>query len=202
MKDSNVITGSCSPSSTSSSLLAKCRVKEHDAWARLARLYGPLVYAWCRRRGLREEDAADVVQDVFRAVFVNIGAFVRSPDGTFRGWLWTITRTKLMDHFRRNHGRPAAVGGSDAQMRLADIPESLEQSETGASATANLVRRALEIIRPDFEEKSWQAFWRVMMEGQSPADVARDLGLTVNAVYISKSRVLRRLRDELGGEFT
>ena len=197
VKDSNVISGSNQAGSTSSGLLARLRAQDRDAWSRLAKLYGPLVYGWCRRRGLQAEDAADVVQEVFRAVAGHIQDF---KSGSFRGWLWTITRNKMLDHHRRNQRQPEAVGGSDAQQRMQQISESLDESEAESSASGNLVRRALDLIRPDFTEASWQAFWRVVMEDQSAADVAQSLGISVNAVYVAKSRVLHRLRDELGDE--
>ncbi|MBI2808870.1 MAG: sigma-70 family RNA polymerase sigma factor [Planctomycetes bacterium] len=186
------------PGSTSSSLLARLRGDDHDAWARLARLYGPLVYSWCRRRGLQEQDAADVTQDVFRAIVKGIEKYVHGPGSTFRGWLWTITRNKILDHHRQAQKRPDAAGGTDAQDRMMKIPESLDESEAESSPTSSLVRRALKLIQPEFTENTWQAFWRVMMEGQAVADVAKQLGLSVNAIYIAKSRVLRRLREELG----
>jgi RNA polymerase sigma-70 factor (ECF subfamily) len=176
-------------------LLQRVRAGDGDAWTRLAKLYGPLVYGWCRRRGLQAEDAADVAQEVFRAVAQHIDRF---DGGSFRGWLWTITRNRIFDHFRRVQRRPSVAGGSNAQEQLQQIPEALEESEAEANAVGGLVRRALELIRPDFRETTWQAFWRVMMEDQAPADVARSLGISVNAVYIAKARVLRRLRDELG----
>lgn len=176
------------------------RLKAQDkaAWSRLANLYGPLVYGWCRRRGLQDDDAADVVQEVFRAVAVNIASF---QPGSFRGWLWTITRSKLMDHFRKDKQRPQAIGGSDAQASLQQIPETLDESASESGPRSALVRRALDMIRPDFEDASWQAFWRVVMEDQAPAEVAKQLGVSANAVYIARSRVLRRLRDELGEDF-
>jgi RNA polymerase sigma-70 factor, ECF subfamily len=200
VKDADVISGSDQAGSTSSGLLARLRAQDRDAWSRLAKLYGPLIYGWCRRRGLRAEDAADVVQEVFRAVAAGIEDFKGGPTSSFRGWLWTITRNKILDHHRRNQHQPEAVGGSDAQQRLLQIPESLDYSEAEANANGNLVRRALALIRADFTEASWQAFWRVVMEDQSVADVARDLGISPNAVYIAKSRVLCRLREELGEE--
>jgi RNA polymerase sigma-70 factor, ECF subfamily len=196
VKGSSVNPGSNAPGSTASSLLARLRVQDRDAWVRLAKLYGPLVYSWCRRRGLQENDAADVMQEVFRAVALHIKDFAA---GSFRGWLWTITRNKILDHMRRMQRRPEAHGGSDAQERMQQVPETLDESSP-ESTTGNLVRHALELIRPDFTDATWQAFWRVMMEDQAPADVATALGLTLNAVYIAKSRVLRRLRDELGDD--
>ncbi len=200
MKGPSVNPGSSLPGSTSTSLLAKLRSHDPAAWVHLADLYGPLVYSWCRRRGLNENDAADVVQEVFRAVATNIQNYVHGPGSNFRGWLWTITRSKLMDHFRRQERQPPAPGGTDAQKVLAEIPEALDESDA-ACTTGNLVRRALEAIRSDFKEPTWQAFWRVAMDGQSPADVARDLQMSINYVYVARSRVLRRLRDELGEDF-
>lgn len=188
------------PSSTSSSLLAGLRAGEREAWDRLVRLYGPLVYCWCRQRLLPEEDAEDVVQEVFRAIARGIQEFQATPDGSFRGWLWTITRHQIADHYRRQQGQPQAAGGSEAHARLQEMPERLDDSEPELSAAAILVRRALAMIQPEFKEKSWQAFWRVVMEDQQPADVAESLGLSVNAVLIHKSRVLSRLRALLGEE--
>lgn len=198
VKDPAVISGSSLPSSTSSSLIARLRAQDRDAWSRLAQLYGPLVYGWCRRRGLQDNDAADVVQEVFRAVAANIKSF---QPGSFRGWLWTITRSKLIDFVRNQKRQPEAVGGSDAQAGIQQMPEALDESASVPGQHSALVRRALDMIRPDFEEASWQAFWRVVMEDQPPAEVAKSLGISANAVYIAKSRVLRRLRDELGEEF-
>jgi len=157
-----------------------------------------LVYSWCRRRGLQAEDAADVLQDVFRSVSGSINDFKPAPNGSFRGWLWRITCNRLLDFFRRRQRQPSALGGSDAQQRWADLAEVPDASEAGAGASGDLVRRVLAFIQPDFSEASWQAFVRVVMEDQRPEDVARDLGMTPNAVYIAKSRILRRLRDELG----
>jgi RNA polymerase sigma-70 factor (ECF subfamily) len=167
----------------------------------MAKLYGPLVYAWCRRGGLKAEDAEDVVQEVFRAVARSIQDFKAAPDGSFRGWLRTITRNKITDHFRNAQGQAKAVGGTDALVDLHAIPETLDESIEGSDDEAKLVRRALEMIRPDFEEKTWEAFRRVAMEGQPVALVAHSLGISGNAVRIAKSRVLQRLRDELGEDF-
>ena len=101
--------------STASSLLERARQQTPGAWERLTTLYGPLVYSWSRRAGLQAEDAADVVQDVFRAVVIHLSGFRRERSGdSFRGWLWTITQNKIRDLRRRQAGRPEAVGGTDA----------------------------------------------------------------------------------------
>jgi RNA polymerase sigma-70 factor, ECF subfamily len=186
---------------TSLSLLERAKAKDPHAWQRLVQLFGPLVGDWCRRSGLDEHDAADLMQDVFRSVSASIERFRREKAGdSFRGWLWGVTRNRLRDHFRKNAERVAAVGGSEAQVRMSDVPD-LEPACDDLSSVASrggLVRTALELIRGEYEDRSWQAFWRVAVEGQSPADVAKDLGMSVFAVYQVKYRLSQRLRQELG----
>jgi RNA polymerase sigma-70 factor (ECF subfamily) len=185
---------------TSPSLLDRARKNVPGAWDRLVELYAPLVYHWCRRGDLGPEDAADVFQDVFRAVAEHLGDFHRDrPGDTFRGWLRTITRNKVRDHFRRRADEPRAAGGTDAQLRLRDVPDPLTDDDPSeAGVVAVQVRRVLESIRGEFEERTWQAFWAVQMDGRGTDDVGAELGLTPSAVRKAKFRVLRRLREEMG----
>jgi RNA polymerase sigma-70 factor (ECF subfamily) len=185
---------------TSSTLLDKVRANEGEAWRRFVRLYSPLVYAWAKRCGLANQDAADVLQEVFHAVARSVGQFrSEGSTGSFRGWLWVITRNKVRDHFRAGGAPP--VGGSEMQQRLQDIPdvEPESWSREGDCSRAALVRRATELIRDDFEPRTWQAFWRLAVENHPARDIATDLGMTLDAIYQAKARVLRRLREELDG---
>lgn len=186
-------------SSTSKSLIERARKLEPEAWQRLADLFGPMVYRWGRKSGLQSSDAADVMQEVFRAVAANIRGFDRSgPGHTFRGWLWTITRNKIRDHFRRQTQRPEAAGGTVARQRLEQLPEAPADSSAEQSSHFNLAtKQVLELVKADFEQPTWQAFWETAVEDKKPADVAVDLGMNVSAVYMAKSRVLRRLRTEM-----
>jgi RNA polymerase sigma-70 factor (ECF subfamily) len=202
MKDPNVYPGAGGGSvgSTASSLLERAVGKIPGAWDRLVSLYGPTVYGWARRAGLQAEDAADVVQEVFRTLVTHLSRFrYEKKTDTIRGWLWTITRNKVRDHLRRRTGRPHAAGGSDAYQRLLQVADGAtdESAEVSLAQSAPLLTRAVEFIRQDFEERTWRAFWGVVVEGKHSADVAADLGISVNAVYIARSRVLRRLRDLL-----
>lgn len=189
--------------STSLSLLN--RVKGHDqaAWQRLVRLYGPLIDYWIRQAGLQTADAQDVFQEVFRAAAANIGSFRKErPSDSFRGWLRIITRSKLSDQFRRRGSQPQAVGGSEFQRRLQQVPEPAADAggaEDEISEMTRLRLRALELIRAEFEDRTWQAFWRVTVEGHAVKDVAADLGVTPSAVRLAKSRILCRLREEMEG---
>jgi RNA polymerase sigma-70 factor (ECF subfamily) len=193
--------GSQASSATSRSLLARVQADDAQAWERLVNLYAPLVFHWCRARGLQEQDSADVLQEVFRAVVTHVAGFRKEQAGdTFRGWLRRITQNKLHDHFRRRGRDIGGVGGSSAQERLAQVPqrqtnEELVPDEEGERL---LFGRAFELIRAEFEEHTWAAFWRTAVEGQTTKDVAADLGMSAGAVRVAKCRVLRRLREELG----
>lgn len=189
--------------STSRSLLADARREDPSAWERIVRLYAPLVASWLRRWGVAEQDLGDLMQDVFAAVAGHLGRFHKDrPGDTFRGWLATIARNKARDHFRRRAGEPAAAGGTEAAHHLLQIPdEAIDEEHPGADSLVDaLLIRALDQIRGEFQERTWQAFWRVVVEGRSPHDVADDLAMTPGAVRVAKSRVLMRLRRELGDE--
>lgn len=187
-------------SSTSHTLLEKVKLRQPEAWRRLVELYGPIVYRWCRRYRLSADDAADIVQEVFASVARHVDQFEhRAQCGGFRSWLSTITHNEVCDFFRREQRQAQGRGGTDAQERLAQIPEPPEPSDlTDPHEDRQLIsRRALELVRVEFENRTWEAFQRAVLEGQYPADIAADLGISINAVYKAKSRVLRRLRQEL-----
>ena len=193
--------GPPSSTATSPSLLERVKADDPAAWDRLVGLYAPLVYRWCRRADLPEQEIADVFQDVFHAVATHIAAFRREGAGdTFRGWLRTITRNKVRDHFRRLGREPGGAGGTEAQLRFARLPDDRPDADDLDEGTADrgLFGRALELLRGEFEERTWRAFWLTVVEGRSPVDIAPDLGVSPTAVRMAKSRVLRRLKEEFG----
>ena len=121
------------------------------------------------------------------------------PGDTFRGWLWMITRNKIRDHHRASVKVFEAKGGTDAQRRLMELPESephVQDTTSGIDKSKNLFLARLESVRAEFEQRTWDAFWRATIEEESTKDIAAELDMTVNAVRKAKCRVLRRLRDE------
>jgi RNA polymerase sigma-70 factor (ECF subfamily) len=185
----------------STSLLVNAKNGDPRAWERLVSLGMPLVLRWCRRGGVPDADAPDVAQEVFRAVARTLGAFRRDrPGDSFRGWLRKITLNKVRDYWkRRRRAGPAAEGGSDAQERLQEVPEevsSVSDASDEAEESRLLYRRAVELLQSAVDKTTWQAFWQVEVEGRRPAEVASALGMTVNAVYLAKARVRKRLREE------
>ena len=191
--------------STSRSLLAGAKLDEPAAWERVVRLYAPLVASWCRRWGVAEQDLGDVLQEVFSSVASHLDRFrLDRPSDTFRGWLSTIAHNKVRDHFRRRVGEPAAIGGTEATHHLQQLadPLSIEHPPelAGDPVFDELLLKALESIRGEFQERTWQAFWRTVVDGRTAVDVAADLEMKPGAVRVAKSRVLLRLRRELGDE--
>ena len=192
--------------STSYSLLAAAQQNNPAAWSRLVALYTPLVAACCGRWGVDRQDVSDLVQDVFTSVAANLKRFRKErPGDTFRGWLATIARNKVHDYFRRRAATPDAAGGTEAWLRISRVSDGqhlpvLCDRDIDADLFNGVLRQALESIRGEFQEQTWQAFWRTAVEGRAATDVAIELGMQSGAVRVAKSRVLRRLRSELGDE--
>jgi RNA polymerase sigma-70 factor (ECF subfamily) len=189
--------------STSRSLLAGAKNDDPSAWERIVRLYAPLVASWCRRWGVAEQDLGDLLQDVFAAVAGHLHRFRKQePGDTFRGWLLAIVRNKVRDHFRRRAGEPAAAGGTEAALHLQQIPDpnSLDDLPECSDDLLfdELLLKALESIRSEFHDRTWQAFWRVVIEGRTAIDTGAEMNMTAGAVRVAKSRILMRLRRELG----
>jgi RNA polymerase sigma-70 factor (ECF subfamily) len=184
---------------TSLTLLERALGQDQLAWTRLVELYAPLVYAWCRAAGLQPADAADVAQDVFTAVAQHLLNFVPDPaKASFRPWLRTIARNKITDLHRRRLAEPVAHGGSGAF----DLMSSVENSTGPVDQDPEnmlLLSRAMDLLQTDFEPVTRQAFALVVIEGRSPDEVADQLSITRNAVYLAKRRVLQRLREEFAG---
>jgi RNA polymerase sigma-70 factor (ECF subfamily) len=178
--------------------------RDSSAWAEFVEIYAPLIFGWARRRGLQDADAADLTQDVLRSVSTAASRLVYDPArGSFRGWLFTIVRNKLRDQ-RSAVARDATVGGDNMQAMLEAHPAPADlEALWDREHQERLFNWAAEQVRGEFSEATWQAFWRTAVDNEEPSTVARNLGLSVGAVYIAKSRVLARLRDrvrEIQGE--
>lgn len=185
---------------TSQSLMQGILAHDQAAWKRLMSLYQPLVQFWCRRAGVSSADAEDVAQEVFAAAAAGIDKFHRDrPGDSFRGWLRGIARNQVLMYFRKNRRQILAEGGSDAQYRLEQLADPLPMPLEGESVQVSEVhRRALELVRGDFAEPTWQAFWLTAVEGRSPSALVDELGMSEESIRQAKSRVRRRLRQELG----
>ncbi|MDG2390987.1 MAG: sigma-70 family RNA polymerase sigma factor [Planctomycetaceae bacterium] len=185
--------------SNSSALIEQVQLQDPAAWKRFANLYGPLVYYWGRQFGLNPDDASDLAQDVFHTLWKRIDGY---SSGNFRGWLLIVTKNVFRDRWRKDAQLLHARGGSDAQLMFDQIPDPLKDSSSQQNQQDEsellLLHRALEMIRDDFQESTWSAFWRMAIQNESAASIAESLKITESSVRHAKFRVLKRLKEELG----
>ena len=183
--------------STSVSLLRRLRQPDQDAaWQRFVDLYAPLIFHWGKNQGLNVTDSTDLVQDVMAILFTKLPGFQYDPSKRFRGWLRTVTVNAARNLHRRESTRPATnVVESIEQVSVTDAVELFDEAEYRRF----LVKRAMKLMQAGFKEQTWKACWKHLAEGRKAVDVARELGMTANAVHIAKCRVIRRLREELDG---
>jgi len=188
------------PFSTSTSLLQQVCSGETLAWNRFVLLYTPLIVSWCKRFGMKEVDIEDVSQNVFLAVQNSIERFDKDKtDSSFRAWLWTITHSKVMDQKRTAKKNITGTGGQVSVVFESTAYMLNEERNSNESTTelVELIARALNVVRQDFSEKTWTAFWQTAALGLPPSEVAEDLGMTAAAVCMCRARVLRRLRETI-----
>lgn len=183
-------------SSIATSLLQRACRQDEESWRLLVEFHAPLVYSWCRMRGLDAETARDVGQDVFIAVSRNLQGFERkSPGGTLRGWIRSITENKIRDHWRKTNAQPPATGGSEVHRILREFPEP-DDSSLGNDAIENsFLAQVLNYAKEHIQPIHWTVFWQLAVEEKSASEVADLNGLERAHVYVIKSRVLGQLRN-------
>jgi RNA polymerase sigma-70 factor (ECF subfamily) len=185
------------------SLLQQALADDHDAWQRIVFLYSPLVETWCRRRNLNEAEIEEVGQKVFTKLLEKLGKFRKDePNHSFRKWLKTMTGHEVDDFLRLKYREAVSQGGSANQEFLEGLAEDLPSTEADTdeeeSERVGVLRRCLELVRTEFETKTFEAFLLVVVDDKPPADVAKVLGMSsTGAVHTAKSRVTRRLRELL-----
>ncbi len=166
-----------------------------DAWDRFARLYAPLLLEWAANQGFQPADAEDLAQLVLVKLIRLLPGYERRAGESFRGWLFTVCRNECHNFRARRATRP--LPGDDC---LNTVPASRPSSEPDEAAYRDgLVRQAMEVVRGDFSPATWAAFTRFVLDGAPATEVAAELGITANAVYLARNRVLTRVRAEVAG---
>lgn len=173
--------------------------RDRRAWVRFVQTYGPLLYRYCRRRGLQDADALDVAQEVLLQVSKAIADFRYDPQrGRFRNWLGTVTHRAMLKHSAKSRRTAIGEGGAASEQSLANCESQEPLDETWVeSFNAHVYRKATSRLRPQFSAETWRAFQATFGEGRSPKEVADELQRTVGWVYQAKSQVIHRLRKEI-----
>ncbi len=187
---------------TSASLLERLRTSsDQEAWQRFHDLYRPLILRWVRRDPTLGEEAEDIVQDVMGVLVREAPGFQRRQTGSFRRWLRTVTAHRLAGYYRARKNRPRALGAPLEECPLTQLADSNSELSRlwDEEHDRYVLGRLMDLIGPMFEESTLAAFRRLAFDGVAPAEAARELGLSLNAVLLAKSRVLSRLRQEAEG---
>jgi RNA polymerase sigma-70 factor, ECF subfamily len=186
--------------STASNLLRAAQANDQEAWRQLVGRYSPLIFWWALRSGLKDHDAADVVQTVCAKLSVALAAFEKDGrPGSFRRWLKTITRDKIARFREAEAKQPLGNGGSEARKLLDQVPDEPPPSTCFHPPVDPRRERFWELVdrlEDEFQESTWEAFWLTMFEDCTSAEAGTRLGMTDKAVRLAKGRVLRRLREE------
>lgn len=184
---------------TNIKLISKLKNNYPESWEELLNTYAPLVYHWCRRSGFSPEDASDISQEVFTSIHKSIDTFHKeNPEDSFRSWLWTITRNRICDFIAKHKNRPRAAGGSGMMQFLKEHPSPFLDSDTSSDdSRIRLLHIAMANVAAKVTEKNWQAFEMVMFELMSHQEVAQLLEMNETAIRVNKSRMLKRLKDEM-----
>jgi RNA polymerase sigma-70 factor (ECF subfamily) len=188
------------PAQTRVSLLLRIRdSRDAEAWNQFVEIYAPLVYALARRHGVQDADAADLTQEVLQAVLRSAPTFVYDPArGSFRGWLLTVARNRLRKWANDERRHPHDCGSAEARRVLEEKPAPAEEvARWDQEYRQRLFEWAAEKVRPSFRPASWQAFWQTAVAHRDAAAVAAELGMSLGAVYIAKSRILARIKEQI-----
>lgn len=185
------------------SLIARALARQDDAWSDLVDLYAPLIAHWCRRFGCDSHATADCVQEVFTSVYRSLGRYQsRDQAGSFRAWIWTITVNKLRDRHRTKRPDHRGRGGSSAMVNLHGIADPYDDlpddDPTSTIELRSLMVRAMEQVRTEFEPKTWDIFIRSVVDQLPTHMVAQQYEVTEATVRKTRSRIMRRLRYQLG----
>ena len=186
---------------TRASLLVRLRdARDQDAWRQFVQVYAPLVYGFARKRGLQDADAADLMQEVLQSVAGAVGRLDYDPRrGSFRGWLYTITRNKVHNFLAGRRHQVRGSGDTGAHLRLEEQagPADEDSGPWDQEYERRLFDWAAQRVRREFQDATWQAFWRTAVEGQGAKEAGAALGMSVGAVYVAKSRILARIKEEV-----
>ncbi len=186
-----------SPGTRVSLIVRICDERDMEAWSQFVEIYAPLVYGFLLRHGLQDADAADLTQEVLASVATAAKNLKYSAQrGPFRNWLFTVVKNRLRNFRRKSKRQTCGTGDTEAHQLLMQQPDR-NAVDWDQAHERRLFHYVADQVRGDFQESTWQAFWRTAVEGQAGKEVAESLGMTISAVYLAKGRVMQRIREQV-----
>lgn len=187
-------------------LLERARQRDEGAWATIVKLYSPLVYRWCKRSGMSYHDIENLSQEVFTVAYRKLDRFQkRAESDSFRAWLYTLVKNKRIDWLRQRKKEVDAVGGSQIIKLQQQIPDELtgesEEGDEPYQENLFLYNQAIDLIQQEFSERDRQIIEALLSEHKMPNEIAEEFGISRNTVYIVRSRVLKKMREQFAGLF-
>lgn len=171
---------------------------DQEAWGQFVDIYGPLLYRYGRQKRLQDADSVDLMQEVLGEVARSIGRFDYDPKiGRFRNWLLLIARRRLVDLYRKKSRRSSGSGDTAVLNLLRNLPAEEEANQWEMEYRQRIFVWAMQQVRHKFLDKTWQAFERTAIGGESPLKVAKSLGISIGTVYVARSRVIKKLRAKV-----
>ena len=214
-QDENAVASPCQ--AVSEDLLQRAADRQSGAWTSLVARFRPTIKAWCWRRGIADHDASDVCQDVLAAAALGMPKFrQRDAGGAFVRWLQTIAQRKIADFFVRGPklklGDDCSVDWLDraaaAMPGIGEEPQNEEALLRGVSGEitpdgsprrvgeTRMQIEALLRVRQRLRPRTWNVFCRLVCDQCRPEIVAQEFAMTLGAVYLARSRVVRAVREE------
>lgn len=178
---------------TRMSLIGRLTNKDDaEAWSEFVQIYEPLIQAIVQKRGMQYADAAEVTQEVLTRVANSIGSWNPDPSkGSFRGWLYRVTRNLTIDYVRRNRNLP--VVGGEADLEQLPQPSENDSREFRLEYRRQLFSWAAGKVQSSFKPENWQAFWLTAVEEKSVEEASKQLNISRGRVCVARFRVMTRI---------
>ncbi len=186
------------PQNTRHSLIVRLNDEQNElAWGEFVAAYEPFLCRMASRQGVPDQHVSDVVQQVLLAIAKSVDGWKDDgQSGSFRRWLTTVCRNIVIKFMTRERKHTPAAGGTEIVELLQNVPDEPTTNDV-KQYEHELIVWAAEQIRGEFIESSWAAFWATVIDGRSVNEVAKELNITPGSIYMSRSRIMARIRRKV-----
>jgi RNA polymerase sigma-70 factor, ECF subfamily len=183
---------------TRPSLILRLKGERNElAWTEFLAIYESFLRQLVSRQGIVERDVSDATQQLLAAIARSVEGW--QDDGSpasFRRWLHRVARNVVIKFLARERRQVHGRGGTDFCELLQQVPQQPSEDQLRAYEH-ELVVWAAQQVHEEFQQTSWKAFWETLVAGRAVGEVARELGVTPGSIYMSRSRIMARIRTKI-----